>query len=33
MSLDKQKQVAIKILHKLECADPYAILAGGAPRD
>jgi len=33
MSIEFQKQVATKILHKLECADPYAILAGGAPRD
>lgn len=31
--IDKQKLVATKILHKLECADPHAILAGGAPRD
>lgn len=28
-----QQEVALRILHKLECADPYAILAGGAPRD
>lgn len=32
-NIDKQKKVATEILHKLECADPYAILAGGAPRD
>lgn len=28
-----QQKVALEILHKLECGDPYAILAGGAPRD
>ena len=28
-----QKEVATKLLHTLEGADPYAILAGGAPRD
>lgn len=27
------QKVALEILHKLEGADPYAILAGGAPRD
>lgn len=24
-----QQKVALEILHKLECADPYTILAGG----
>lgn len=31
--IEHQKEVALKLLHKLEGADPYAILAGGAPRD
>lgn len=31
--IEDQKKVAKEILSKLECADPHAILAGGAPRN
>lgn len=33
MSIEHQKQVADKILEGLFLIDPYAIVAGGAPRD
>lgn len=33
MDILLQKQIATMLLHKLEGADPHAILAGGAPRD
>lgn len=33
MSIDKQKQIAEEVLHKLEIIDPHCILAGGAPRN
>lgn len=33
ITIKHQQEVANKILNTLECADPYAILAGGAPRD
>lgn len=33
MSIEHQQEVALKILNMLEGGDPYAILAGGAPRD
>ena len=32
-TIEHQQNVAREILHKLECADPHAILAGGAPRN
>ncbi len=33
MSIDKQKDIAREVLHKLEAIDPSCILAGGAPRN
>lgn len=33
MNIDKQKKIALEILHKLEAVDPTCILAGGAPRN
>lgn len=30
--INKQKTVALEVLHKLEASDPNCILAGGAPR-
>ena len=32
-TIDTQKYIATELLHILECVDPCAILAGGAPRD
>lgn len=31
--MEKQKQLALEVLHLLEATDPCCILAGGAPRD
>jgi hypothetical protein len=33
MNIQEQKELATSILNKLEMVSPYAILAGGAPRD
>lgn len=33
MSIEEQKKIASEILDKLFIIDPYAIVAGGAPRD
>jgi hypothetical protein len=33
MNIEQQKEIATELLNKLELSDPYAILAGGAPRD
>lgn len=33
MSIEKQKEIADKVLAGLELLDPFTILAGGAPRD
>lgn len=33
MKIEEQKVVAKKVLEKIKIVDPYALLAGGAPRD
>ena len=33
MNIEQQKKVADDVLKKIECVDPTAIVAGGAPRD